>query len=244
MSKLPGKRLVLRHGSMADYRALAAFHYLRHAPVTATRVWTLVDPTPGVIERWDDRAWSGAVVAVLVESLPALSCALRDWALRDRYRGWSDRGAAARLLNAEMRCISRVVVHPQWRGLGLAVRLVRQAIDTMTTPYLEALASMGRVHPFFARAGMAEYHRHHHRRDQRLIDAMHHVGLEPWRLACVSRVREMIETETIGRSEAALLRHELARWAGRDLSLEAQLIRGRDSLLSRPVYYLVQRENT
>ncbi len=237
------ERLVLRGGTLADYRALAEFHYLRQAPVTATRVLTLVDPTPGVLERWGDAPrGDGRVVGVLVESLPALGCALRDRALGGRYRGWSDRSAAARLLNAEVRCISRVVVHPQWRGLGLAVRLVREAMSTMSTPYLEALASMGRVHPFFALAGMREYERWPHPRDQRLIDALRGVGLEAWELACVERVARMIEDERCGTAEAALVRRELGRWAGRSLGLREQLIRGRDRLLCRPVYYLTQQQ--
>jgi len=241
--------LALRAGSTADYSALSEFHYLRHAPVTATRVLALVDTAPDVLTRWarlrgeqEEEIASDRVVAVLVESLPALSCALRDEALGGRYRGWSDRGAMARLLNAEVRCISRVVVHPQWRGLGLAVRLVGEAMATMTTPYLEALASMGRVHPFFARAGMREYRRWPHPRDQRLIDALRSVGLAPWELACVNRLEEMLETESCGAAAAALLRNELGRWAGRRLSLHEQLAKGRDGLLCRPVYYLAEKE--
>lgn len=247
----PADRLVCREGRLADYHALSRFHYLAHAPVTATRVLTLVDPAPTVADRWaaltgracpeaKAAAPSGAVVAVLVESLPALSCRLRAAALPGRYAGWSDRGAAARLLNAEVRCISRVVVHPQWRGLGLAVDLVRRALATMTTPYTEALAAMGRVHPFFERAGMRAYRRPPLPADQRLLDALRFAGLEPWALADPRHARTLLDGDT---PTARLLKRELARWAGPRLTLDARLERARDRLLREPVYYLKARDD-
>lgn len=170
-------------------------------------------------------------VAVLVESYPSLSCVLRNHATGGRYTGWSDRRAAGRLLNAEVRCISRVVVHPQWRGLGLAVRLVRHALATATTPYTEALASMGRVHPFFERAGMTAYRRHPHARDQRLLDAMRCAGIEPWELASERLIRKRLV-------ESELLRRELRRWAGAKLTVDEQIAKARSHLLCEPVYYI------
>ncbi|MFA7236244.1 MAG: hypothetical protein WC058_05200 [Phycisphaeraceae bacterium] len=207
------------------------------------------------------------IVGVLVESLPALSCRLRDLATDGRYGGWKDRRMAARLLNAEVRCISRVVVHPQWRGLGLAVKLVRHALETMTTPYTEALAAMGRVHPFFKLAGMTEYRRPPLKDRRRLLDALRYCGIEPWELASEERMGRVMglgrdegtegrrDEGEEGRSESdkpqaaesqaasrnpqgALLRRELARWAGRRLTLAEQLDKAREELLCEVVYYL------
>lgn len=231
----PADGLALREGSLRDYKQLAAFHYLRHRPVTAARVLVLECVGRGPADRFGGRSGSARVVGVLVESLPALSCTLRRVALRGRYEGWSDRRAAARLLNAEVRCISRVVVHPQWRGLGLAVRMVRHALGTMTTRYTEALAAMGRVHPFFKLAGMREYRRWPHPKDQRLRDALACVGLEPWELASAQRMRAWFNEAG---ERGALLRDELGRWAGRRRALDEQLVMARRELLSEPVYYL------
>jgi hypothetical protein len=94
---------------------------------------------------------------------------------------------------------------------------------------------MGRVNPFFARAGMIEYRRWAHRSDQRLIDALAHAGLAPWALAATQRMRRMLAGPG---AEARLLRQELARWAGRHRTLDEQLARARDHLLCEPVYYL------
>jgi GNAT superfamily N-acetyltransferase len=233
-SHSPAEELVLRPGTLADYARLASFHYLRNRPCTATRVLVLEDRRPGIASRFTQRRDETQVVGVLVESLPALSCVLRRIALPGRYDGWADRAAAARLLNAELRCISRVVVHPQWRGLGLAVRLVRQALATMTTPYTEALAAMGRVHPFFKLAGMAEYRRWPLPRDQRLRDALAAAGVAGWELASVARMRDHVE-------RVPWLMREVKRWAGGKTSDEEALIAARDHLLCEPVYYLAAK---
>ncbi|HVT87404.1 MAG TPA: GNAT family N-acetyltransferase, partial [Tepidisphaeraceae bacterium] len=56
--------------------------------------------------------------------------------------------------NEQIRTISRVVVHPQFRSIGLSSVLVRCLIQQCSTRYVEALAQMGRAHPFFEKAGM------------------------------------------------------------------------------------------
>ena len=56
-----------------------------------------------------------------------------------------------------METISRVIVHPIYRSQGLSVRLVRHILRTSPAPLVEALAVMGRFHPFFERAGMTPY---------------------------------------------------------------------------------------
>jgi GNAT superfamily N-acetyltransferase len=234
----PAGELRLRSGTAADYEALSEFHYLGRAPATATRVLVLETTGRSVAGRFlgrrETEAWP---IAVLVESMPALGCRLREGALGHRYAQWPDRRERARLINAEIRCISRVVVHPQWRGLGLAVRLVREALATMRTAYTEALAAMGRVHPFFERAGMTAYRRWPLKRDQRLREALAWAGIEPWELARPTAVRRRIEAEPTG-----LLREELARWAGRRRSLAEQVELARDRLLCEPVYYLAARD--
>ncbi|MEO6436540.1 MAG: GNAT family N-acetyltransferase, partial [Tepidisphaeraceae bacterium] len=53
-----------------------------------------------------------------------------------------------------VRAISRVIVHPQFRGLGVASGLVRRVLLDCPTRYVEATAAMGEVHPFFEKGGM------------------------------------------------------------------------------------------
>src|SRR5690606_4340339 len=136
------------------------------------------DDRPTVVGRFLRREQTREVVGVLVRSLPRLDGSLRDVATGGRYRGLRPHERAA-MLNREMRVISRVVIDPRYRGLGLAVRLVRHALDHAETPYTEALAAMGRVNPFFERAGMTRYERPHHPAHARLLYVLDEIGLTP-----------------------------------------------------------------
>jgi GNAT superfamily N-acetyltransferase len=160
-----GAELVLRRGTLRDYMALAEHHYRAKRPATVTRVLVLEHAAPSVTERFL-ALWGGQptaarrpqIVGVLVESMPVLACYARDAVLGMRYAGLKDVRQRARRVNAELRCISRVVVHPQWRGLGLAVRLVTAALAEPATIFTQSLAAMGQVNPFLERAGMTAYH--------------------------------------------------------------------------------------
>jgi GNAT superfamily N-acetyltransferase len=142
---LPG-RLTVARGSPRDYFALERFHYVPKRPATWAGVWVVS------YQDDDDAAPSRAkLVAIAVVSYPTVNCAARDAALelnrltRARKLAW---------VNRNVRTISRVVVHPQFRGVGIAARLVRHVCDQCPTRWVEALAAMGRVHPFFERGGM------------------------------------------------------------------------------------------
>lgn len=244
--------LLMRTGSLRDYEMIASHHYRAARPATATRVLTLVNPTPTPAQRFRrepgvtcNESCSGSigeVVAVLVESLPSLSCRLRDFALGDRYGAVRDLSQRARLLNDEVRCISRVVVDPRWRGLGLAVWLVRTALATATTPVTEALAAMGHVHPFFERAGMTAHRRPAHTTDARLLAALEHAGLGAISLADLGVTMRHIAALPSG--QRTWLAREARRWhqhttRRRDTpDLRATLAFARTRLWCEPVYYV------
>ena len=46
-----------------------------------------------------------------------------------------------------------MVLHPTYRGAGLAAAFVRKACETCPVPWIETLTAMGRANPFFDRAG-------------------------------------------------------------------------------------------
>jgi hypothetical protein len=50
--------------------------------------------------------------------------------------------------------MSRVVVHPKFRGIGLGEKLVAETLSICGTRCVEAVAVMARYNPFFERAGM------------------------------------------------------------------------------------------
>ncbi len=137
---LPGS-LTLQRGDRADFAALKVHHYRDKSPATFAAIH---------VARYADRH-GARPVGVVVLSWPTLACADRERALRlDRLsprdrRSW---------VNANLRTISRVIVHPQFRGIGLASTLVRRCLAESPTRYVEAVAVMARGHPFFVSAGM------------------------------------------------------------------------------------------
>jgi GNAT superfamily N-acetyltransferase len=240
----PVEHLELTEGTIADYHALAHHHYRNGPPRTAERILIFRDRRPTAVGRYLQRRSAPRTCAVLTVSIPSPCCQMRNLATQGRYRGHTRRDAY-RLLLAEVRTISRVVVDPPWRGLGLSSALVREAMRLETHPYLEAFAAMGRVHPFLERAGMVRYDRPPRPEHRRLLDALASIGIEPWRLALPRTLLAQLADRPRDR---ALLEAELGRWsrssyrrtaaAAASRTLEQLIVEARTRLLSEPVYYL------
>lgn len=240
--------LSIEHGTYADYRALQQHHYRPGRPMTSPRIFVIRDASPTPADRFERRPATPRAIAVLVESLPSLSCWLRDQALGDRYAGLTPR-ARGMMLNSEVRCISRVIIDPRWRGLGLAVRLVRHALKTAQTPYTEAIAVMGKVSPFFERAGMTAYQRPALPADERALAALRYANLKPQSMA----VPDVFKQQLAGleQTHRALLWRELKRWyrtAGgrgvvREPGLPELLRAARQRLFAQPIYYLHENKH-
>ena len=143
-------KLVLYKGVVNDYRALERFHYRARSPATWVEVWT-VRYVPEDVCRLGFAEPYARTVAAAVVSYPTLACHMRDAALNLVQMTPK---AKVRWVNRNVRTISRVAVHPQFRSLGLASALVRCVLYHCKTRYTEALAVMGRAHPFFEKAGM------------------------------------------------------------------------------------------
>ncbi len=142
---LPGQLALLR-GCARDYDALSAFHYVAPRPATWADVWVVRYRSSAREEPGDERP-----VAVGVLSYPVPSSFGRETYFNRRHFSRRENLVFA---NQHIRTISRVIVHPQFRALGLSTLLVRTLCDACRTRYVEALASMGRAHPLFERAGM------------------------------------------------------------------------------------------
>jgi len=206
-------------GRLSDYRDLAQFHYLSGPPACHKRVYVVRRPRVARRRWWEDIAYPDPA-AVLVISPPLMNVRGRNVATGGRYAGRDRREAIARL-NREMECISRVVVHPTVRGRGLAERLVLHALATAQTPMVEALAAMGRVHPFFERAGMSPTYLEPDAISRRLLAAAAGAGLSQADVAAVKPVRLVLAGKAACRGRARPTRRavaELRRVVDRGLS--------------------------
>ena len=239
--------LPIVEGSRRDYLVLKPHHYRPGNPATMSRIFAIHDEQPTASDRYLSRPLSPRPIAVLVESMPVLMCRPRELALGGRYVHLPLRSRAG-LMNEEVRTISRVIVDPRYRGLGLAVRLLRHALATATTRYTESLAVMGRVSPFFERAGMTAYEYPPSETNQRLLAALTYADIEPALLTQPSAIaKQMTSLES---PMHQLIMQELRRWYRatvqdpnkREVDLQKLLDAARQRLLAEPIYYLY--ENT
>lgn len=95
--------------------------------------------------------WHGSEpIGVCVFGTPAASLALRS-----KFFGLSNSRTrlAMSALNEQLWLLQRVVLHPTYRGAGIAAEFVRRACELCPADWIETLSAMGQVNPFFERAG-------------------------------------------------------------------------------------------
>ena len=95
--------------------------------------------------------WHGKQpVGICIFAAPAASLSLRS-----RYFGLTNPRGGEQLaaLNAQLWLLARVVLHPTYRGAGVAAAFVRRACQTCPVRWVETLSAMGQANPFFERAG-------------------------------------------------------------------------------------------
>jgi GNAT superfamily N-acetyltransferase len=233
-------------GRLADWKKLAQFHYRSHRLGAVDQVFVI---RPRCEETQVVRrllAGADIPVGVIVYGMPVPCVALRNRATDDRYVGLGGRTAMLQLINKELRCISRVVIHPQYRGIGLAHWFVRETLELAGTPLVEALAVMGRVNPFFEKAGMTRYQARPSKLTVRMLAAFEQVGLDPEQLYDTHHVCAMIRQG--GAPAEQFVTDELRKFLERTSAetateLETLVETAVKGLLSRPVYYLWRRKD-
>ncbi|MBN2594633.1 MAG: hypothetical protein JXA81_14085, partial [Sedimentisphaerales bacterium] len=101
------KSLQIVPGRLDDYKRLSRYHYRGGHPGPASSIFVLKQP-------------GGKVpVGVIVYSNAPAVLELRNIATNHIFAGL-DRSTKLGLINANIRRISRVVIEPRYRGLGLA----------------------------------------------------------------------------------------------------------------------------
>jgi GNAT superfamily N-acetyltransferase len=145
----PIQSLYIEPATLADYQRLSHYHYRRSALGPIAGIWVV---------RSRIASWyiENEPIAVIVYTYPAPNLAVRNIATRKFFRR-SNQSEGLALLNRHVRCISRIIVRPQWRGLGLASWLVRATMPMMDVAMIESMAAMGRFHPFLEKARMRPF---------------------------------------------------------------------------------------
>ena len=136
--------LCLKKGSFDDYKKLSRFHY-RSKSEESESLW---------LKDCYKLLFDGELIGVIVYSRSYLNLKPRNMVFGRRYVYTPGDLHRARLINEEIARISRVVIHPKFRGIGLGAFLVRETMPKVDAKVIEVLAVMAKYNPFFEKAGM------------------------------------------------------------------------------------------
>ena len=129
----------LSEGTRCDWPYFARWHYRSHHLAFTRRVMLL---------------WHNAEpVGICVFSAPAASLKLRS-----QFFGMKNPRSRVALtsLNQQLWLLQRVVIHPTYRGAGIAAAFVRRCCELCPVDWIETLTAMGHANPFFERAGFTK----------------------------------------------------------------------------------------
>ena len=152
------KEMHIEEGSRKDYEKLVGFHYRQGGHPPIRRVF--------VMKRGNE------LVGVILYCYSPINCIGRKKAFRRQF--------SAAEVNEKFAIISRVVLHPKYRTIGLGARIVRETLPLVGLPYIEAIAVMSRYNPFFEKAGMRKImERFPDHEITEAIEQLRRVGFEP-----------------------------------------------------------------
>jgi ABC-type ATPase with predicted acetyltransferase domain len=123
-------QMTIQAATNAEYKQLSQFHYRASRPPPARKIFAL--------KRREE------LCGVILYSYPPPMTF-------GRSKVWK---GDIKALQNEVSAISRVVIHPKYRSIGLGEKLVRDTLPFAGTPHVETVAVMAKYNPFFEKAGM------------------------------------------------------------------------------------------
>lgn len=230
--------IVVAEGTSADYKRMAHYHYRNTGFPPGKRAVYAAHHTP-----------TRALVGVIVYTVPAQALSARSRVLPEYKPGGGDpesRAAASKRVNADIELISRVVVHPTFRGVGLGARLISTTLPLRGKKFIEMSAAMGGVNPFAVKAGMEEYHGEPSPATVRILAELRAIGATDEEIAnpqALLRLLGTLDERVHQRVVAAMLEYERVWLRGKTnrrlhLSVETAADRISRNVLLQPRYYL------
>jgi len=123
----------IQQATKEDYEYLKGFHYLQGNPAAVKNRFKLT--------------YKGETIGIIVYTLSFR-------ALHYRNKLFPEYKNDIQKVNSEILRISRVIIHPKFRGIGLAQVLIKQTMPQVNARIVECVAAMAKYNPFFEKAGM------------------------------------------------------------------------------------------
>lgn len=133
----------------------------------------------------------GELAAGIVYVCPHLSLRGRNIALKGEFNGQSRKVDAYRV-NERILRISRVIVRPKFRSIGLGVEIVRSTMPLVKKKYVETLAVLAKYNFFFELAGMIRVDVDDDPREERQLKELEALGFRRELLPSRSHTEQLI----------------------------------------------------
>jgi len=119
-------------------------------------------------------------------------------------------------LDEKLSIISRVVVHPKYRTIGLGAKLVRETLPLAGTPYVEMPAVMAKYNPFAEKAGMQKIAEQAPPKEAlKIAETLEYLGFDIQLLGSEKYVLNRLQTlsdESLEKLREAFIKHCHARF--------------------------------
>jgi len=135
------ENVCIEKGSVEDYKRLSRFHY-RSKGKEGSESLRIKDCYKLLL--------NDELIGVIVYSNSYLNLKPRNMVFGERYVYTPGDSHKARLINREIARISRVVIHPKFRGIGLGAFLVRETMPKVDAKVIEVLAVMAKYNATYA----------------------------------------------------------------------------------------------
>jgi len=161
----------IEEGSREDYEKLKRFHY-KSKNEEKSRSFRM--------KECYRLLYGENLIGVIVYSQSFLNLKPRNMVFGDRYVFTPGDLRRAQLINEEIARISRIIIHPKFRGIGLGEFLVKETLTRVNAKVVEVLAVMARFNPFFEKAGMlrVDYERSKNATDKKIQEFLDEHGFE------------------------------------------------------------------
>jgi len=136
------KKMNITEGTLEDFKQLERFHYLGAKKLIAINIFKLT---------YDDN-----LIGVVLYQSPHITLRARNQVL-PRYKGSIKYKSVTDSINKDIIRLSRIIIHPKFRGVGLAVKLVKETMPKTGKKVVEVLAAMAKYNPFLEKAGMKKH---------------------------------------------------------------------------------------
>ena len=183
------KEMQIEEGTTKDWRELAAFHYRSHKIAAPRKIFSLKR--------------SQELCGVIVYCYPPTAAYGRRLVLPRM---------SMKELNSKLCTISRVVIHPKYRTIGLGEKLVRETLPQAGTEYVEMSAVMAKYNPFAEKAGMRRIAEQQPPKEAlRIVDVLRELGFNEQFLS--SQTHVLTKLQSLSNTEIERVRQAFLKYS-------------------------------